>query len=162
MPNTFFISDTHFGHSNILLFKRDDGSPLRDFPSIEAHDEHIIECWNKTVRPCDIIYHLGDVVMKRKDLPILERLNGKKRLVMGNHDVHSIEYPKYFERLYGSKIMGDMILTHIPFHPIQLDRFAVIVHGHMHDRKIRSDSRYINVSCEQLNYTPVALEELRK
>lgn len=52
--NIFFISDTHFGHSNILNFKREDGSPLRDYSSIEEHDEYLIQRWNSTVKATDI------------------------------------------------------------------------------------------------------------
>lgn len=42
--------------------------------------EHLIECWNKVVKPHDRIYVVGDVVWKRKGLPILNHLNGKKSL----------------------------------------------------------------------------------
>ena len=52
-----------------------------------------------------------------------------------------------------------MMLTHIPIHPGQLNRFDANIHGHIHDRKI-DDKRYVNVSVEQINYTPISLDEV--
>lgn len=162
MPNIFFISDTHFGHSNILTFNRNDGTPLRSFVSIEEHDEHLIKCWNDTVRPQDKIYHLGDVVINRRCLPILSRLNGHKRLVRGNHDVfRTSEYMEYFEEIYGCRVIDRMIFTHIPIHADCMARFTANVHGHLHSNTM-DDVRYLNVSCEQVNYTPISLDEIRE
>ena len=87
--NTFLISDTHFGHKNILSFKRNDGTSLRPaFNSIEEHDEFLIDNWNKVVSPTDKIYHLGDVGFYNvsKLLEVMSRLNGRKVLIKGNHD----------------------------------------------------------------------------
>lgn len=162
MSNVFFISDTHFSHRNILTFSKKDGTKLRDFISIEEHDEHLIKCWNDTVRPQDKVYHLGDVVINRKALPICERLNGHKRLVRGNHDCFPTkEYLPYFEEIYGSRIINGMIFTHIPIHTDCIERFKINVHGHLHSNTL-GDSRYMNVSCEQINYTPISLDEIRK
>lgn len=161
MVTTFVMGDTHLGQESILTFKRKDGSPLREFSSIEEHDEYIIEQWNKTVRPQDKVYHCGDVTMHRRFLPLCTRLNGHKRLVMGNHDEHGVkEYLKYFEELYGSRVLDGIIITHIPIHTDCVARFKVNVHGHLHANVI-DDPRYINVSCEQVGYTPVSLEEIR-
>jgi len=122
-------------------------------------DEHMIEMWNKTVSPQDKVYHLGDVTML-KDLSILKRLNGHKRLVRGNHDVASVrEYLQYFEEIYGSRVLDHMILTHIPIHVDSLGRFKGNIHGHIHQRKL-SDPRYYNVSVERVDYTPISLEEV--
>jgi calcineurin-like phosphoesterase family protein len=62
-------------------------------------DEEMIRRWNERVRPCDKVYHLGDVVIPRKSLPILERLNGHKILIRGNHDQHCSlkDLTQYFE-----------------------------------------------------------------
>ena len=88
MVNTFFISDTHFGHTNAWYrFKREDGTPLRPFKSTEEMDETMIKNWNDKVGPKDRVYHLGDFCMRRKDLSVFSRLNGRICLVLGNHDV---------------------------------------------------------------------------
>lgn len=162
MHKSFFIGDTHFGHSNILQFKRDDGTPLRVFDSIEQHDEHMIERWNSVVRPCDKVYHLGDVVINRRCLPILGRLNGKKRLIRGNHDIFKTsEYMQYFEEVLAYRVFGEqrIICSHIPIHPESVARWTANVHGHLHYRKLE-DPKYLCVSVEHINYTPIELEEV--
>lgn len=163
---TFFISDTHFDHANILLFKRNDGTPLREFSCIEEMNEHIIDRWNSTVRVMDKVYHQGDFAMKEQSLDaILPRLNGHKKLIRGNHDVYKLKKyigPGRFEEVYGVRMLPKygLILTHIPVHPRQLQgRWKVNVHGHLHSNKL-DDTRYFNVSVEQINYTPIELEEL--
>lgn len=162
MSNIFLISDTHFGHKNILKFKRNDGNPLRPFSSVEEMDETLIENWNKVVKTQDKIYHLGDVTMSN-NLKFISKLNGHKRLVRGNHDKASIkEYIKYFEEIYGVRQWENrFIMSHIPLHSDSLGRWKYNVHGHLHANNV-PDERYINVSVEQINYTPIALEELFK
>ena len=86
--NRFVISDTHFGHTNSWeKFKLEDGSPLRPFTSTEEMDETMIERWNAKVQPQDTVYHLGDVVINKKYLNLVSRLNGRKILIRGNHDI---------------------------------------------------------------------------
>lgn len=78
-----FTADTHFGHENVIAM---DGRP---FGSAEEMDEELVRRWNETVRKGDIVYHLGDFAMSGKPeylSSIAERLNGKIRLVFGNHD----------------------------------------------------------------------------
>jgi len=158
----FFIGDTHFGHKNILTFKREDGSPLRDFASIEEMDEHLVNCWNSVVKDSDTVYHLGDVVMNRRNLPIVFRLKGKKILIRGNHDNAPLnELIVHFDEIYGTYNFKDMILSHIPIAPQCLERFGVNVHGHLHANSM-NDPKYFNVSAEQIDYTPISLEEMRK
>lgn len=159
---TFFIGDTHFGHKNILTFTRNDGTPLRSFSSIEEMDEHLVTCWNSVVKDDDIVYHMGDVVMNRKNLHIVRRLKGRKNLIRGNHDTAPTrELLEYFEEIYGTHCFKDIILSHIPISKESLGRFGTNVHGHLHSYNI-NDPVYFNVSAEQLDYTPISLEELRK
>jgi calcineurin-like phosphoesterase family protein len=141
MANKFVISDTHFGHTNSWeKFKLADGSPLRPFTSTEEMDETMIERWNAKVKPEDTVYHLGDVVINRKSLHLVSRLNGKKRLVRGNHDIfRDRDYREVgFESLYGVRVFVDkFILSHIPLHPDCVSgRFRVNVHGHLHANRV--------------------------
>jgi calcineurin-like phosphoesterase family protein len=171
MANIFFASDHHFGHANILTFKRDDGTPLREFSDINHMNEHIVNCHNSVVRPNDKVYFLGDVVMSRKTsaLEVLGRMNGEKILIKGNHDQCNPEaYLKYFKDIRGSHQFEGLIMTHIPIHPESLARWGLNVHGHLHYQVVKlplaqiPDKRYFNVSMERINYTPISLEELKK
>lgn len=124
MSNTWFISDTHFGHANILTFKDNEGKPIRPFISVEDMDETMVENWNSLIKPKDRVYHLGDVVMNRRCLAILERLNGRKVLIKGNHDIFKLkDYTPYFEDIRAYKIYPKqgMICSHIPVHTSQLE-----------------------------------------
>lgn len=168
MPNIFFAGDHHLSHSNILTFKRSDGSPLRDFTNITEHDEYIIERHNARVRSCDKTYFLGDVSMSHKNLYLLDRMNGEKVLIKGNHDKAKLsQYLPYFKDIRGSHQMEGVIMTHIPIHPESLARWGVNIHGHLHYNRVldqygRPDKRYYNVSMECLkDYTPVSLEEIK-
>ena len=163
--NTFLIGDTHFGHSNILTFKKQDGSNLRTFSCIEEHDEHLIKQWNSIVAVNDKVYHLGDVGFKswtKLDL-VLQRLNGTKVLIKGNHDGFKLtQYAQHFKDIRGSHQLDKFILTHIPIHVDSLSRWKANIHGHMHSNSLK-DSRYYNVSVEQLvDYTPVSFDIIRK
>jgi calcineurin-like phosphoesterase family protein len=160
----FVISDTHFGHYNMVhTFKREDGSPARDFASVQEHDERMIANWNAVVMPQDHVYHLGDVTMNpSRNLHLIKRLNGHKRLVLGNHD--SGKAQEYlaagFQKLFASRVLDGWMLTHIPIHPESLSqRWKGNVHGHTHHQCYGAP--YINVCVEQTGYRPVALEELR-
>lgn len=171
MPTVWFIGDTHFGHSStVLKYKRPDGTPLRDFPCVDAMNEHMITCWNSVVKPKDRVYHLGDVVINRKCLQLLDRLNGRKVLIKGNHDIFELDdYAAYFDdiRAYRVFVEHRIIASHIPIHPQSLERWNANVHGHLHANNIMlngltntPDPRYINVSVEQINYTPVSYDSI--
>jgi calcineurin-like phosphoesterase family protein len=104
----FVISDTHFGHANILTFRGQDGALIRPgFSSVEEMDEFMVERWNSVVRPSDHVYHLGDVTMKAPGLGIVKRLNGKKRLVRGNHDIFRtrLYLNAGFEEIHGVRVL---------------------------------------------------------
>ncbi len=169
MSNIFLCSDHHLSHGNIIVFKRDDGTPLRSFSSIEEHDEFIIEQHNKTVRPNDKVYFLGDVTFHNKYLHLVGRMNGDKVLIKGNHDILKIsQYEQYFRDIRAYHFLDTFILSHIPIHTESFSRWSANIHGHLHDKRVKTafglniDERYQNVSMEQLdNYTPISLEEMK-
>lgn len=150
----------------------------RPHGSAEAGDQAMEEAWNKTVKISDKVYHLGDIAMSKKYLPMLHRLNGQKVLIRGNHDMESADvYLRYFKDVRGSHQFDGMLLTHIPVHPGSLARWGYNVHGHLHTNRVMRrtciaddfgryfdeiDPRYFCVSVEQINYTPISLEEVKK
>lgn len=140
MTNRFVCSDHHFGHeSTWAKFKRSDGTPLRPFSSTEEMNEAMVERHNAKVKENDVVYFLGDVVINKKFLSIVDRLNGSKRLIMGNHDIFGDDlYKKYFKKVASYRVfVDDFIFSHIPLHPdCVTDRFKVNVHGHLHANRI--------------------------
>lgn len=167
MANIFLISDTHFSHENILTFYKSDGSKLRDFDSVQEMDETMVQNWNRVVKPLDRIYHLGDVAISHKALPIFSRLNGRKVLIKGNHDQAKLsQYLPYFDDIRAYHQLDKMLLTHVPVHSESLSRWTHNIHGHTHSNVVGGstpDLRYIPVCVEQpwMNYTPISLEELK-
>jgi calcineurin-like phosphoesterase family protein len=181
MPASFLVSDTHFGHAGVCRFMRGDGvTKLRPWDDPQEMDEAMIERWNERVRPNDKVYHLGDVVINRKALPTLARLNGDKILIRGNHDIfRDDEYRKYFRELRAYHVMNGMILSHIPVHPESLGRFGVNIHGNLHAHRVMKprgvdartgvilysdeiDTRYHCVCVEQTDFAPILFEDVIK
>jgi calcineurin-like phosphoesterase family protein len=171
MTDTFFCSDLHLGHSNILQYELEH----RVFPNIDSHDDEIIKRWNNKVGAEDAVWILGDLVINKKNLEKVGSLNGRKFLVLGNHDNFNQEYfvklLTVVDRLFGcvEKHFGEIktIMTHIPVHTSQLDyRYDFNLHGHLHSKKVKDnygneDKRYVNLSIENWNLEPVSFGELK-
>lgn len=163
----FVASDHHFGHNNILKFVHD-GKPLRDFATIKEHDEFIIDMHNSVVRPQDTTYFLGDVAINKNNLYLIGRMNGRKVLIKGNHDIFDMKYyAPWFDDLRGTvpTPCRSAWMSHVPVHHDNLYRFSGNIHGHLHGNLIRDvhgrpDDRYANVCMEHIGYTPVDLEQL--
>jgi calcineurin-like phosphoesterase family protein len=177
----YVISDLHLGHEAILKYRT-------QFATLNDMHDTIINNWNSAVTAQDKVYILGDVAWNKQALILLDNMNGKKVLIKGNHDILKLkEYVKYFEDIRGAMEYKGCILTHIPIYKSQMERYKINIHGHMHDKNIMqvcivpmqtstgkfsekigtreitiNDNRYINVCCEQVNYTPVLLEDIIK
>ncbi len=171
--DTWVISDTHFHHQNILNFvDSQTGLKVRpQFSTVDEMDEYIVERWNSVVKKGDKVYHLGDVFMDdpNKFKKLWPRLNGRKNLIVGNHDdIKFLSSGGFFKSVYLERKFRDLRLhlSHIPLHPSQHEagapgsgKFYVNVHGHIHQNP-SPVGRYINVSVEATDYTPVHLDVL--
>lgn len=173
----FFTSDTHFGHSNIIKYCN------RPFKDKDEMNETLISNWNKVVPEDGIVIHCGDFAFTGGDKikQILERLNGHKHLVLGNHD-HQINFPNnypYFETVgdFGLiRVIGD---TEIPSQDIFCCHYPMItwdqahrgswnIFGHIHTCKgqnmitnKQSPNQY-DVGVDQNDYTPVSFQQLKE
>jgi calcineurin-like phosphoesterase family protein len=181
MPSVFLVSDTHFGHTGVCRFTRNDGvTKLRPWDNADEMDEEMVKRWNDRVRPKDKVYHLGDVVINRKALGIMSRLNGDKVLIRGNHDIfRDTEYNQYFRELRAYHVMNGLILSHVPIHEASLGRFGCNIHGHLHANRVMKakgvnattgeisysdeiDPRYWCACVEHTDYTPILFEDVIK
>ncbi len=174
----YYISDTHFGHANIIRYDN------RPFENTGKMDEMLIERWNKTVSDEDTVYILGDFswYTEEKTVKILESLAGHKVLIKGNHDKVSPKIARQFVKVCDYLELIDhntrVILCHYPM-PFWNGQFRDSVHlyGHVHNshqwnvcENLRNElkqlqdipMRMYNVGCmmEWMDYTPRTLEEI--
>lgn len=159
MAKTFVIADPHFGHKGVCHFNE---GTLRPWDTPEEMDEALVDNWNSVVSDRDRVYVLGDLAINRRAIPTVGRCNGRKVLVKGNHDIFKLkDYLPFFDdvRAYVVQPANRIIMSHIPIHPVNLERWNLNIHGHMHAGKI-DDPKYLCVSVEQINFTPLDLQDV--
>lgn len=175
MTKTWVTADPHWGHAGVCRFMGpDDATKLRPWDDPEEMDAAMIKNWNAVVSPQDRVYVLGDLAINRKAIHKIGLCHGRKVLVKGNHDIFALkDYLPYFDdiRAYVVKKTpqgGKLIMSHIPIHEESLGRWGLNVHGHLHSQTVKKktqyntlveDKRYVCVSVEQTNFTPITLEE---
>jgi calcineurin-like phosphoesterase family protein len=157
---TFFFSDPHFGHYNIIEYA------ARPFQTSAEMDAAIIANWNQVVTPDDHVFLLGDVAIQNpeKTHEILHRLHGTITLVLGNHDNRNeMEKTGRFDLVSPYPILYDnfFLLSHEPVFVNEQCPFCN-VHGHTHGNRFENTLLHVNVSAECVDYTPLAFAEVRK
>lgn len=152
-------SDLHFNHKNILHTCRP------QFKNIGEHDEYIIQKYNSVVAKDDLVYLLGDIGFSSlKNLfPLVQRLNGRKILIVGNHDkltdgeyrkmgfIDVVRHPVYFSK--------NIILSHCPLRECLDNPWVINVHGHIHNGKLTLPN-YINANVENHGFLPLDLKKI--
>ncbi|MBR0198281.1 MAG: metallophosphoesterase [Kiritimatiellae bacterium] len=165
----YFTSDQHFGHFNIIRLCG------RPFKSLEEMDATLLERWNAKVKPGDTVYILGDLFFRSAQVePVLKALNGRKHLIVGNHDhtwMGKVKVDDYFESIQTIKeVVVDgriMTLCHYPMLSYPQARRGWMAYGHIHNN-IRDDywplivrrSRLLNVGVDVNNFEPVSFDEM--
>lgn len=166
---TYFTSDQHFGHFNIIRLSR------RPFKTVEEMDETMVERWNAKVRDSDTVYVLGDLFFRAATVePILKRLKGRKHLVLGNHDpswTDRVDLEDYFESVQTLKevTVGGRLITmcHYPMLSYPQARRGYMIYGHIHNNTgddywplIMRRPRMLNAGVDVNNFEPVTFDEL--
>lgn len=175
----YYISDLHFNHQNVIRFDN------RPFAYTELMNEVIVNNWNERVTENDTVYVLGDAFWKNEEssLNIIQRLNGHKRLIKGNHDRVNGRLRYHWESISDyEEIIDDnrlVILSHYPILFYKNQHYgAIMLYGHVHNtrewtfvEKWKKElweneipCRIINVGCmmDYMRYTPRTLDELLK
>lgn len=169
----FVISDTHFSHKNSLVFMRKDNPNIRmrhEFDDLDVMNETIVERINKTVGFNNTIIFGGDFSFggKHNIAKFARRINAKRKiLLMGNHDYNAKDYVDHFDEVsmwWQSRAYAvPVVFTHVPQHVFgfrsRFDDPAINIHGHLHD-VLTGEPHHVNVCVENINYTPVAVEEI--
>jgi len=167
MSKTFFISDTHWGHRNIIRFSN------RPFDSIEDMNQEMIRRWNSKVGYDDTVWHLGDFAISNTKLVkyLLTTLNGNIHLCKGNHE-KSLLKPAHCRGMLKEvvdykELTIDGTLVCLMHYPIETwnkkHHGSIHLHGHVHvdsERVVNTIPNRYNVNCEFWNYEPVTLEEI--
>jgi calcineurin-like phosphoesterase family protein len=179
MSKIFYISDTHFGHENVIKFDK------RPFENVQEMNEGMMANWNSVVNKDDLVYILGDFMWKFKDedFDFVKKLNGRKRLIKGNHDkCHGSNFKRLFEAINDYEVIKDgdrtVVMSHFPMVAYDGSFRGRNVHlfGHCHITKeydfildyIQRNKcedypmRMYNIGCmmEYMGYTPRTLDEI--
>lgn len=172
---TYFTSDTHFGHANIIQYSK------RPFKDVAHQTEEMVRIWNEVVQPGDTVYHLGDFAMgpKTEHKGFFDRLNGRKILIRGNHDQsHEKMLAMGWDEVYITKeevIDGlKVYMAHVPprAHDPYADRFYkteftpeppaeydIWLCGHVHEKFLRR-GKIINVGVDRWGFKPQTFQAL--
>jgi len=159
MSETWFWADTHLGHANIMKYCN------RPFQSVEEMDEILVARWNERVSNKDKIYFLGDFMFtRRKGDPdaMLDRLNGQKFLIIGNHDSKPTKNAKGWNATYRlQKVVVDnqtIILCHYPMFSWQGScHGSWMLHGHCHGT-LQTSSNYSGIDFDRLLLKDVGVD----
>lgn len=163
MSQVFFIGDTHWGHRNILKYRP-------EFSSIQEHDETIFQGIMSVSGKRNTLWLLGDNFFSEEEvdryLPTMCDSFMHVNWVPGNHDTDNASRQRAFRKAVTrvNKVHAlchyhEFWLSHAPIHDSEL-RGRKNIHGHTHSVSVK-DPRYLCVSCEQVNYKPISLDEIR-
>jgi calcineurin-like phosphoesterase family protein len=160
---TWFTADTHFGHSNIIKYSN------RPFASKDEMDSKLIENWNTEIGQYDTVYHLGDFCFRSQSegQSILDRLNGKKHLIVGNHDKVGVGLKGWESIDHYKEVSIDgqfIVLCHYAMRVWSKSHHgAWQLYGHSHG-SLPDDpnalSFDVGVDCH--NYQPLNMDDIRR
>lgn len=157
----YFTSDTHFAHINMLKY---DNRPFHD---IGEHDQELIRRWNLLVDPRDTVYHLGDVTWSPRNIEyLLERLNGKKHLIWGNHDSNRVRRAKGWAHSSSYEEISvngqKLCLFHYPMSVWNCSHHGSWhLHGHCHGRLAPDPTKKrLDMGTMCWAYSPVSFDEI--
>jgi len=176
MSNTWFSSDQHWGHNNVIRFDNETGQKLfgkdlRPYSSVEEMDEDMILKWNSVVNPGDAVYHLGDIFFKKDQqeaIAILKRLNGNISICFGNHDkiARSISYKFYWSgEVKEISVKGQKIFLSHYAHKVWNGSHRGNWHLHGHSHLSLTDDPYslsFDVGCMGNDMLPYSFEQVRR
>lgn len=163
----YFTSDQHFGHRNIIRLCN------RPFASVEEMNEQLIENWNTKIHKLDNVYILGDLIFKSENKAeyYLDRLKGKKHLILGNHDKFwksKVDLSHYFVSVNDMLKFSDgrhtLVACHYPMMSWPGGGKSFMIFGHIHNNTnmsfwplIKNNERLLNAGVEINGYAPVSV-----
>lgn len=184
MAKHYVVADLHLGHANVILYEEIRAIKLANLMRIpveevkelaakkdpfllRTHNEMIIDAWNRVVKPEDIVFFLGDFCLTMNKEAIRNwtaMLNGRKRIIMGNHDMRKpafyIECGFEMATPYPSLYNQHIWLSHAPMPQELVPKGYINFFGHVHSNPSYSWERGVCVSVEQLeDFHPIAIDQ---
>ena len=162
MPRTLFSADLHIGHTRIIEYCN------RPFSSVEEMNEALVANWNATVTPEDSIYVLGDFA--NRDEHHFHRLNGRKFLIIGNHDrkptlkLPWAETPQIYKEITVDEDgeQTRFVLMHYSIRSWNnMYRGVLHLYGHTHSR-LPDSNRCLDVGVDCWDYRPVSVAQIKQ
>jgi len=161
--NTWFTSDLHFFHKNILKYC----AQSRPFGSVEAMNQAIIDNWNNTVDQEDSVWVLGDVSFGPvgPTVDILKSLKGKKHLIVGNHDKKLLKEQDFRDCFATIDNYVEFRYNHVKIcmmhYPIESwnekNHGSLMLHGHSHGNPLQTQGRILDVGVDTNKLMPYNL-----
>ena len=177
--DVFFTSDLHFRHGNIIKYCK------RPFETVQEQTEKLIENWNKTVPDTATVFILGDFAFATKNQwrGFLNRMTGKKYLILGNHDRHEDIPVEMFEDIVDLAKVSIKIKDHewktfiLSHRPILCwegrNDGSIMLYGHVHtcsnpevEETIDSElvkfmpKNSLDVGVDNNDYKPISVKEV--
>lgn len=168
MSNVFVTADSHFHHANIIKYT------ARPFKDVDEMDEAMVDLWNQTVKPEDVVYHLGDFYWLKGDNwyeceRLMRRLHGKIHLIKGDHDPGLPQMSRLpFASLQLWLVRDDVLMIHNyetrAYHSKDIPPYKLAFSGHVHRHWLHSNVTLaggvaLNVGVDLWHFRPVSFEQ---
>lgn len=158
----YFCSDQHLFHKNIIKYCN------RPFDSVEHMNEEILRRWNEKITPDDTVYVIGDFALGKQDKATewLSQANGKKILIIGNHDrsprtMKEIGFDEVHYHLEVTTSNNERwLLSHFPLPLDLIKSYQRLIHGHHHSGP-QSTGKRVNVCVDLWDYMPVTEAQIQ-
>lgn len=162
----YYISDTHFNHTNIIKYAN------RPFSSVDEMNDIMVQNWNNAIKPNDVVIHGGDVAMKNSkfDINMIRNLNGYKILVKGNHDYSKKTmngwgfneiYTSFYDKKSGIFVNHRPLINENDSYRVGLyTQCKIFLYGHIHEKIMENLQKSKNICVEHTNYTPISQDEI--
>jgi calcineurin-like phosphoesterase family protein len=171
-----FYSDPHLGHTNIIKYCS------RPFDNVDEMNDVLVDNYNKVISHNDVVLWVGDCFFKgnpEKYQHLLGKMNGRKLLIVGNHDQSDgIMSTMGFELVMKEAVLNINGITcrvsHYPYDgPRDMkDKYAlrrpqknpgeILLHGHNHSTAKITSKQSINVGVDAWNFGPALYGEVAK
>jgi calcineurin-like phosphoesterase family protein len=173
MTKSFFTSDWHFGHKNIIKYCD------RPFKTIIEHDKTLLDNLNSTVGKNDHLYFLGDGFFRNPQIYLDEIRCENIFYILGSHDKMVLKFQDRF------KFMGHKLFISLNKKELYLAHHAHIVwpkshygsihlYGHSHGNLGKRDesdyqkavqtvlahSKSMDVGVDTFSFKPYCLEDI--